>query len=127
MLDRETLRKAMRGPIKTIDVPEWGGEVGIRRLSAGDLVRLRELIKIDGTERTEAANLNATCEMLAMSLCDSDAKPIFTADELRDWDGQQVGILQTVLAAAQEHNGMGDNAAEDLEKNSESGQTSGST
>jgi len=126
MLDREAMRKAIRGPIATVNVPEWGGEVGIRRLSAADLMKLRGLSD-DAKPDDADANLTATCELLAMGLCDDSGKTIFTPQELREWDGQQVDLLRRLIGEIERHNGLGMDASEELEKNSESGPTSDST
>lgn len=123
MLTKDEIAQAIRGPIKLVDVPEWGGEVGIRRISAADLMRLREFIKPEA-ERTPATDLDGTVEFLAMLLCDADGNRLFDPDELRECDATQ---LQNLVAQGQAYNGLGEGAAEEREKNSASGQTSEST
>ena len=122
MLDRETMLAAMRGPIAEIAVPEWGGEVGIRRLSAADLVAFRATIKeADGSD---GANLDAAATLLAMALCGDDGKPFLTADEIKQWDAQQMPLLNRLAEQVNVHNGIDKASVEDLEKNSASGEKS---
>jgi len=123
MLDREQVRKAIRGPIKTVDVPEWGGEVGIRKLSADDLMRLRELLHSE----QKPDDFGMSCELLSLALCDNDGNRLFDPVELRDWDGQQADVMGRLIEATQSHNGVSEAASEATRKNSESGPTSDST
>lgn len=123
MLKKDEIQKAMRGPVKLLDVPDWGGEVGIRRLSAADLMHLRTLIKPE-EERTPESDLISSVEFLSMVISGENGERLFTADELRELDATQMGRL---LAEAQAYNGLTEGAAEAREKNSVSGQTSGST
>lgn len=136
MLSRDELLKAIRGPIKMIEVPEWGGDIGVRRLTAGELVQMRAMMpgpidveSVDGEEipLTLENNLAITCKLLAAGLCDAEGAAVFTADELRGWDNTQRAVRDRLIEAVQEHNGLGVAAAEDREKNSAGGQTSDST
>jgi hypothetical protein len=127
MLDRETIRKAIRGPIKVVNVSEWGGDIGIRTLSAADLIRLRQLTKDKPDEVTPDDDLAVTCELLAMAICGEDGAAVFMPDELREWSGRQMDLITRLVEEVQEHNGIGTAQREELGKNSESGQTSDST
>lgn len=123
MLSKDSIAVCMRGPVKPVDVPEWAGQVGVRKLSAADLMYLREM-----TEREpKPDDLTMTCELLALALCDEIGQTMFTPAELRQWDGQQTAIMQRLIAETQAHNGIGETATEELRKNSESGPTSVST
>ncbi len=134
MLNRDEAFARIRGPIAEVEVPEWGDGVaiGIRRLGAADLMRLRELTlgAQDGDDDAPPdpqRDLDITCELLSMGLCDDKGKRLFTAEEVRGWDGLQADILHRLLEEVQRHNGIGEAAAEELEKNCGSGQTSEST
>ena len=136
MLSRNEVRKGMRGPIAEVSVPEWGegATIGIRRYSAVDLIAMRQLTKgiedegeeVDNKENAER-NLDIACEVLSRGLCDENGKKMFTAEELHDWDSEQREVMYRLLGEVQSHNGIGEEAIEELEKNSGSGQTSGST
>ena len=131
MLNREEIKRAMRGPIATVNVPEWAGDVCIRRMSAADLIRLREQFhnepSDDEAADNAARNMDYVCAFLSMVLCDENGETIFTSEELHEWDGQQSDVLNRLVEDAQKHNGLDKQAAENLEKKSEGGQTSGST
>jgi len=127
MLSREEMQRGMRGPIKTINVPEWGGDVRIKKLTAADLIHLRSLAKEGDSEATSEENLLAVAEVLARALCDTDGTLCFTVAELQDWAGDQIELMYRLVNEVQLHNGMTVVQKEDLEKNSESGPTSVST
>jgi len=131
MLSKDEIAKAMRGPVKLVDVPEWGGQIGIRKLSAVDLMYLRGLTHSEAgdspKEDNPEENLSITCELLSLSLCDETGKRLFAPAELREWDGQQSATMQLLIQETQTHNGISEAATEELRKNSESGQTSDST
>jgi len=109
-------------------VPELGGDVGIRRLSATDLIHIRSIAARAPANVSDDDNLNVLCEVLAMGLtCDDQGTPAFSPEELRAWDGTQLPLMERLVEAIQHHNGIGQAAEEELRKNSESGKTSVST
>jgi hypothetical protein len=121
MLSREEMQTKSRGPVKTLPVPEWGGDIGIRKLSAGDLLELRRLAKPDGEDPTDEDNLTAICEVVSLGVCDTDGRPCFSIDDIREWAGDQMPLLYRLVDEIQIHNGMAKSQREELEKNSESG------
>jgi hypothetical protein len=127
MLSREEMQRGMRGPIKIVNVPEWGGDVGIKKLTAADLIYLRSLAKKENSEATSEENLRAIAEVLARTLCDTDGVLCFTVDELQEWAGDQMSLMYRLVDEVQLYNGMTVGQKEDLSKNSESGPTSVST
>jgi hypothetical protein len=120
VLTKEQIQGALRGPLLTVDVPEWNGSVSIKRISAADMVRLRDILPKDENEEDEPdpqRNLDAACELLAMTLCDEAGKAMFTADELRLWDHSQIGLFNRLLEAAQKHNKLDAESTEGIVKN----------
>ena len=117
MLTKEQIQAGLRGPLLTVDVPEWAGSVSLKRISAADMVRLRDLYATDGDAESPQRNLDAACELLAMTLCDEAGGPMFTADVLRTWDHSQIGIFNRLLEAAQKHNQLDKESGEGIVKN----------
>ena len=118
MLTKEQIQGQLRGPIETVSVPEWGGDVCIKRISAADMVRLRDHYSKEGDgEATPQRNLDASCELLAMTLCDEAGVPQFTAADLQAWDHSQISVFNTLLAAAQKHNRLDAESVEGIVKN----------
>lgn len=123
MLNRESLLSAIRGPVKIVSVPELGGDVGIRRLSAADLIRIRAAVPAED-QRTPSTDLDLSLTLLSLALCDADGEPLCSVQELQVWDGTRRDVLMRLVNEAQTHNGMLESQREGLEKNSESGPTS---
>ena len=120
MLTKDQIGSALRGPLLTVDVPEWNGSVSIKRISAADMVRLRDLYATDGDEEAAAdpqRNLDAACELLSMTLCDESGITRFSAAELREWDHSQIGLFNRLLEAAQKHNKLDSESSEGVVKN----------
>ena len=73
--------KAAHGPKHfTIDVPEWGGEVLARRLSAADYMDLFESKEKDQDE--ERSNIALMTDIVRRSLINEDGSPMLTDDNM---------------------------------------------
>ena len=107
MLNREQLLAAREPIAGTVNVPEWGGEVGIRRMTAAEIVAMRDGGVGDGIEWL--------CRFLASVLCDAAGEPLFAADDWQQLESRGLETLMTVSKQAQKLNGIG--AAEQVEKN----------
>ena len=81
MLNKEQILLA-KPVVRTIDVPDLGGEVGILLLPldrAMEFVLTASKHEAEGdTEESVAAIKKTICEMCAMVLCDEDGKPLFS-------------------------------------------------
>ena len=117
MLTKEQIGVALRGPMLTVEVPEWNGSVNIKRISAADMVRLRDLYATENAVEDPQRNLDAACQLLAMTLCDEAGKAMFSTDELRLWDHSQIGLFNRLLESAQKHNRLDTESSEGLIKN----------
>ena len=118
MLSKQEIQAGIRGPLLTVEVPEWQGSVNIKRISAADMVRLRDLYAGDEEAAADPQrNLDASCELLAMTLCDEAGKPLFAADELRTWDHSQIDIFNRLLDVSQKHNKLDSESSEGVVKN----------
>jgi hypothetical protein len=72
---------AARKMLGTIPVPEWGGEVHVRRLSSADLEKAGFF---DDQDRSPAGILGG---LLLGALCTDDGSPLFESiEDLRDAD-----------------------------------------
>ena len=119
MIDREALVINSCGilPI-TID---GIGEVGMRRIGAADLIRIRDLEFKD--DQTEAERLHAMAVFLACVLCNERGELLFVGDDIALIERLPYESLEKLAHASQKHNGIDAASREDRQKNSESGQT----
>ena len=106
MLSREDILKAGTLKTETVEVPEWGGSVKIRELSAQQLVEAGK------------ANRNgfAAGHDLVASVINESGEPVFTDADLPAIQAMGASGILRVSKAINKLNGLG----EDLEKNSAS-------
>ena len=127
MLSKSDIAQYIRGSILTVNVPEWGGDVSLKKLTATDLVFLRSLTGDDPEKATPEDDLRASYELIARSVCDESGNLLFTVADLQNWSADQYAILSRLVEEIQRYNRITKVAVEELEKNSESGTASDST
>ena len=103
-----------------VDVPEWGGSVAIRELTAAERDAFELSLTVtaaDGTRKVDVSNM--TARLSAACIVDPDTGDrLFSDAEVRELANKSGVALQRVFRAAQALNGMGAGAVEDAEKNS---------
>ena len=119
MLNAEQIKAAVEPPAGSIDVPESGGKVGVRRLSAGELKDLRTWDYSD--------DIAATCRFLHWALCDASGRRLFqrmddpAAEVAQAWEcfeHRGYGVMLRVAEEAQRLNLLTAASREELRKNS---------
>lgn len=102
-----------------VEVPEWGGTVNIRRLSAGELDATG---MISGEESAETS-----LKVLAASLCDEDGELLFGIDELRALDDIDAMLTLRLFAECARVNGLMSEELEELVAGFDAAQPEGSS
>jgi hypothetical protein len=120
MLSREQILAAKEPPAGTIAIPEWGGDVGIRRLSA---LEIRELRKDNPGEDT----IESLARFAAQVLCDDRGDRLFSDAQAPELESRGWTVLLAIAKKANHLNGGTAEAREEIRKNSESGSTSETT
>lgn len=122
MLTREAiLRQAEeRLPVESVAVPEWGGDVTVRTITAKE----RDLFEAgcrrvskDGTAVPKLDNLRG--RLAALVISDEKGNRLFTDDDASMLGDLSVKSLERVLDAARRLNGMGEDSVEDAGGNSD--------
>ena len=113
-----------------VPVPEWGGSVRVRSLTGTERDAFETcLVKVvDGKRVPDMDNLRA--KLLAATLVDENGTPLFSvADvgDLSDLGSKSAAALDRIFGVAQRLNGMAADSVEVAVKNSEPGQSDGST
>lgn len=111
-LDREAIIKQFSRPrqLKLIDVPELGGEVYIRMLTAGEREQWESMIE------SKAGELRA--RLAQLTLCDQDGKLLFIESDVKHLNSMPWFAIKRIVEAVNEFNGMTPDAIEAAEKNS---------
>ena len=106
-LNREELLAGIASRAKDLtklDIPEWGGEVFVRRMSSGDVDRTG---LSSGTR-----DAGVIGKVLVASIVDEDGAPLFQEGDLPALEQADIATVARVFAEVISINGLGD---EDLE------------
>lgn len=91
-----------------VSVPEWGGVVHIGLATAGDVEKF-------GRAKDEPEQM---ARFLAACLCDEKGNRLFDKSDFKRLSEKPFRIITRLVDEAMRHNGIGDDAEDDLEKNS---------
>lgn len=113
-----------------VQVPEWGGSVRVRSLTGTERDAFETcLVKlVDGKRVPDMDNLRA--KLLAATLVDQNGTPLFSVGDVRDLSdlgSKSAAALDRIFGVSQRLNGMAADSVEAAVKNSEPGQSDGST
>lgn len=110
-ITKEQILGATDRKIRTISVPEWGGDVNVRVLPGPELDQLQGvLLALKVADGQNPAR--ASAEILCRALVDDDGKQLFSPAEVGALHGKNPAVLQRVAAEAMEWNGLTEKAAE---------------
>lgn len=97
VLNREAILAARRSKTKPVAVPEWGGDVLVRPLTAGEVQGMADVFATG--ERDLAQNLEAAFRLVATATVNESGGPLFAGPEdLRDLDVGSVVKLASAIA-----------------------------
>ena len=113
-LNRQRILTAINTVAQFVDVPEFGGRVGINRLSYIDTVRLTNGAQMHNEEDMQQAFL---VDLLIACLCDEDGGRLFTEKDADFLSKMPATALQRLADVALKVNGLQDNATEQVVKN----------
>ncbi len=94
-------------PSRDVEVPEWGGFVTVRGLTAG------ERVEFAGIYTEEDMPRDAQALLAQMAMVNKDGSQMFTKDQVEALSGKSADALSRVTSVAMELSGM----AEDSGKN----------
>ena len=115
MLNKEQILKAKDITIKIINVPEWGGDVGIRVLKGWEKAELEAEFTVN-REKTLKTIREKLC---AMAICDEDGNSVFSLSDMPDLANKSANALERVFFQIRDLSGLSDESVDGLAKNSE--------
>lgn len=110
----EILELGARRSVQRLTVPEWGGEVYVREITAGEYDRL-QMMHYEATKGANQTLLRANWVVSFMS--DSDGNRILTDRDVADVAKMGAKAIDRIYEAGQRFNALDE--ADELEKNSE--------
>lgn len=127
LLSRADILKPRPLPAETVHVPDWGGDVVVRTLSGAERDAF-EAANLQGRGRNQRVNLhNLRARLVALCVVDADGKRVFSDEDAEALGRQSARALDQVFAVASRLNGISEGDLEELEKNSASAPSNGST
>jgi hypothetical protein len=109
-LTREAILSSQDLMTEPVEVPEWGGIVHVRALSAGESLALQDAV-------AQKSGLDPVVEFVAAVLVDEAGQRLFTADDIGTLKGKGFKALMRVFDAATKLNAFTQADTEELEKN----------
>lgn len=126
-LSRDDILRARDLRTEQVDVPEWGGYLFVRGMTAGQRDRL-EAAMIDKKGQPVPARLaEFRTRMFITCVVDERGTPMFDAADLPGLQAKSMLAMQRVLDVARRLSGMTDEDVDDLVGNSESGPSGSSS
>lgn len=105
MLDRDSILAAEDLPRQTVEVPEWGGVVLVRMMSAGERQDYIKLALKGG--KAELAEISTEAALVAMTACGDDGKLLFAPADIPALTGKSAAAVSRIAKAAAELNQIG--------------------
>lgn len=126
LLTRDAILGASDIKTEDVHVPEWGGTVRVKGLTAAQRDRF-EADSLTGKGKNRDVNLvNMRARLVALSVVDENGAPVFKPGDVKALGDKSAGALDRVFEAASRLSGIGEEDIEELGKPSESDQTEGS-
>lgn len=114
LLTKDQILAADDQPTKDIEVPEWGGAVRIRTMSASERDKWESETYADGKVNT----LDFRARFCALCIVDEQGTRLFSDAEVQALGRKSAAALQRVFNAAQELNALSNKDVKELEGNS---------
>lgn len=119
-LTKQSILQAKDMRIERIHVPEWGGEVCLKSITAAErgqieaaAARFRES---RGKDETFARTF--TLKIVSMALCDENGNRLFDDGDFAELAKKNAAVIAKLAETAQRLSGFGKEDLEELEKNS---------
>lgn len=120
-LNKQAILQAKDMRIERVNVPEWGGEVCLKSITAAErgqieaaAARFRES---RGKDETFARTF--TLKIVSMALCDENGNRLFDEGDFAELAKKNAAVIARLAETAQRLSGFAKEDLEELEKNSE--------
>jgi len=124
-LDRAAILAVPDITTEDVEVPEWGGVVRVRGLTASQRDKF-EADSLQGKGKNARVNFtNLRARLVALCMVDEDGNQIFEERDTHVLGQKSAAAIDRVYSAAMKLSGIGDDDIEELTKNSESDQSEG--
>lgn len=116
LLTREAILAADDKPTRTVAVPEWGGSVIVRSISAAERDEFEEA-QLAARKDGRVLPRQVRARMVAISVIGADGRALFSEADIEALGQRSVRAMDRVMAAVQELNALDDKDMEELAGN----------
>lgn len=117
ILNKEAILNAEDLARKTVNVPEWGGDVILRTFTAAERDNWDASLFTDNGKERKMNYQNIRARLLAFTLIDENGNRLFSEEDIDVLGGKSGLVLDRLFNTACELNGMGATDIKALEKN----------
>lgn len=110
ILQAEDLKK------EVVSIPEWGGDVIVRTLTAHERDNFEASLRDEG-DKINLDNIRA--RLCAITICNESGERLFSNEDIIELGDKSAAALDRVFTVAQKLNAMTPEDIKELEKNSE--------
>lgn len=114
LLKKEDILKASDLETNEVDVPEWGGKIRLKSMTAGERDRFEEEVTKMREKKTFE---NIRAKFLALCIVDENNELLFTGSDIQELGKKSAKVIDRLFTEAQSLNGLGDKDVEELSKN----------
>ena len=119
ILNKQDILQARDVKIEKVEVPEWGGTVFVRSLSAAERGLIEEAAaKFKESKGKDSFARMFTVKFASLTICDEEGNRLFDDKDLAALQQKNAAAVARVAEAAQKLSGFTKEDLEELEKNS---------
>lgn len=115
LISKEQILQADDRPREQVPVPEWGGDVLVWGATGYQRDWFEQEFSAAREEERKVDNIRA--KLLAWCICDQHGKPLFEAGDIKALGAKSGVVLSRLFDVAKRLSGIGEQAADELEKN----------
>ena len=103
---------------RTIEVPEWGGEVMLRTISGNDREKFETMVlEKTGKDGQVKDSKLIRATLLAMTICNEEGKRILDKSTISALNDKSSKVIERLFLEASELNGLNEQAVVEAKKN----------
>ena len=118
LLTREEILQAPDIPEEYVEVPEWGGTLKLRGMTASQRDKFDASLLDQKGKQITMYLVDARAKLASLCIVDEDNKRIFSETDIKALGDKSALALDRIYSVAQKLSGISDADLEELEKNS---------
>lgn len=118
VLTKEEILQARDVKVESVDVPEWGGSVFVRSITAAERGQIEEAAaKFKESKGKDSFARTFTVRFASLAICDKEGKRLFEDKDIAQLQQKNAAAIARIAEAAQRLSGFTRQEMEELEKN----------